>query len=422
MTCLSRPNTLTAMNDNTSTFDVAANGRPGRFFYGWWILVVCSLLAIFGGSVAQSQSFLVIPMRDDLGLTTRSTALIFTLAAAAGTVAGLLVGWMADRFGSRPLVIFGGLAAGLGSFLFFLSVAYWHFILIFAVVFAGATVGFSMTTLLSTVNRWFSRHRPVAMATLMTVFALGSAFLPLLVALGLATIDWRSIPLFLGIFLCVLTVFAWLVLRSRPEDLGLWPDGDVEPPSTPDFTVREAMRTGAFWILVLGGMVLNDAGDTTVEDMTPAMTFAMAVLAILLTFGMGIAAARIPPRKILSVGMLIGAAGHLVLLLLDSDVGTVVFLSAVAVVQGGSAVYWIMVGDYFGRSRYASLMGVLLLLRAVAALVPSVIAGLLEGFGNYDMSLVFYLLVYAAAGVALWFAGRPSLPQQALVHEGEPAT
>ena len=147
----------------------------------------------------------------------------------------------------------------------------------FAVAYAGTTVGFSMITLLSTVNRWFSRRRPVAIATLMTMFSVGLAFVPLLVALGMGSVGWRSALLFLGVFLCVLAALACLVLRSRPEDMGLWPDGESAPPNTPDFTVRKAMHTGAFWAMVLGGMVLNDAGRHHRQmDITPVMTVAMS--------------------------------------------------------------------------------------------------------------------------------------------------
>ena len=410
MTYLYRPDTITAMKDEMQTSNAASSGRPGRLFYGWWILVVCSLLAIFGGAVNQSQTFFVVPMRDDLNFNPALTALIFTLAVATGTVAGLLVGWLADQYGSRPLVLFGGLAAGAGLILSSLADSYWHFLLTFALAFAGTTVGFSVITLLAAVNRWFIRRKPVAMATLMAMFSVGPAFVPLLVALGMSSVGWRSTLLFLGVFLCVLTALVCLVLRSRPEDMGLWPDGEAEPPNIPDFTVREAMRTGAFWALVLGGMVLYDAADATVEDISPSLTIGMSLLAILLTFGMGVAAGKVPPRMVLSGGLIIGALGHLALLLLDNDVGTVAFLSAVAVVQGGSAVYWIMVGDYFGRSKFASLVGLLLLLRAVVVFVPSVIAELLERMGHYEISLVFYLLVYAAVAVALWFARRPSPP------------
>ena len=127
--------------------------------------------------------------------------------------------------------------------------------------------------------------------------------------------------------------------------------------------------------------------------------------------------ARFRPEKSCPFGLIIGALGHGALLILDNDFGTVAFLSAVAVVQGGSAVYWIMAGDYFGRSKFASLMGLLLLLRAVVAFVPSVIVALLERSGHNEMSLMFYILVYAAAGVALWFARRPSLPPRVPAEE-----
>ena len=345
LTCQRILLTITAMNGNVSNPDVAVARPPSRLFYGWWILVVCSLLAIFGGGLDQALTILVVPMRDDLSMSILSIGFIFTLAAGAGTVAGLLVGWLADRYGSRPLVLFGGLAAGAGLVLFSLADSYGHFLVTFAVAIAGITFGFSTITLLSTVNRWFDRGRPMAMAVLMTGFAAAPVFVAPLAGVGLAVTDWRSVLVYTGVFLCALTAVGWLALRSRPEDKGLWPDGAPTPPITPDFTVRKAIRTGAFWALVLGGMVLNDAGDTTVEDISPVLTAAMAVLAIPLTFGLGVASGRIPPRKSLSGALVIGALGHVALLVLDSDPGTVAFLSAMAVVQGGNAAYWIMVGD-----------------------------------------------------------------------------
>ena len=269
LTCQRILLTITAMNGNVSNPDVAVARPPSRLFYGWWILVVCSLLAIFGGGLDQALTILVVPMRDDLSMSILSIGFIFTLAAGAGTVAGLLVGWLADRYGSRPLVLFGGLAAGAGLVLFSLADSYGHFLVTFAVAIAGITFGFSTITLLSTVNRWFDRGRPMAMAVLMTGFAAAPVFVAPLAGVGLAVTDWRSVLVYTGVFLCALTAVGWLALRSRPEDKGLWPDGAPTPPITPDFTVRKAIRTGAFWALVLGGMVLNDAGGIPPSKTSP---------------------------------------------------------------------------------------------------------------------------------------------------------
>ena len=208
MTCQRIPLTITAMNGNVSNPDVAVARTPSRLFYGWWILVVCSLLAIFGGGLDQALTILVVPMRDDLSMSILSIGFIFTLAAGAGTVAGLLVGWLADRYGSRPLVLFGGLAAGAGLVLFSLADSYGHFLAIFSIAFAGMTVGFSMITLLATVNQWFTRRRPVAMAVLMTVFAVSPVIITVPLAWGITGLGWREASLSRGIFLIALTVLS----------------------------------------------------------------------------------------------------------------------------------------------------------------------------------------------------------------------
>ncbi|MYC28810.1 MAG: MFS transporter [Chloroflexi bacterium] len=407
MTLQYKPDTITAMIDPASSPDVGPANRPRRPFYGWWILVVCCLLAVLGGAATYNSALFVVPMRDDLDFRAGSAAIIFLYATAFAAVAGLLVGWLADRFGARPLVLFGGFAAAGGLLLASPANSHWHFLVTFAIAFAGATVGFSMITLLSTVNRWFIRRRPVAMATLLTMFSLGPACVPLLVAWGMSGVGWRNTLLGLGVFLCILTVVACLVLRNRPEDMSLQPDGDASPPSIPEFRVRDALRTGPFWAMVLGGVVLNDSTQSAVEAFSPILTAVMAALAILLTFVLGVTAVWIPPRKILSGVFIAGAMGHLAWLVLNNEVGTVGFLSGNALVQGGSAVYWIMAGDYFGRQRFASLMGVLIFFRAVGSIIPGIIGALLDQMGYREFSLVFYILFYVAVALIIWASTRP---------------
>ena len=398
------------MNDHPGPNDSTSSGKTARPFYGWWVLLCCCLLAVFGGAVVHSSTLFVVPMSEELGLTPGDAALIFLYATASTALIGPLVGWLADRFGSRPLVLIGGLAAGVGLLLSSPASSHWQFLATFAVAFAGTTAGFSMITLLSLVNRWFSRRRPVAMATLMTMFALGPTLVPLPVAWGMVALGWRNSLLVLGVFLCVLAAIAGMVLRNRPEDIALRPNGDPQPPSAPDFRVREAVRTGAFWALVLGGIVVIDAPNSAVEADSPVLSVTMALLAILLTFVLGVAASRIAARKILAAGAAIGAGGYVALAILDSNLGMLLFHTAMAVAQGGIAVYWIMVGDYFGRARFASLMGVLIFLRAAGAVIPSGIGVLLESTGHYEISLLFFAVVHIAGAVAVWLARRPVLP------------
>jgi sugar phosphate permease len=132
------------------------------------------------------------------------------------------------------------------------------------VVSIGKTAGLGQT-LMATVNQWFVRRKAVAMSTLMTAFAGGGAMVMPLLHLGITQLGWRDTVLYIGVFVTLLTIPATLVIRTRPEDLGLKPDGGALQTlatgagargrprlGSVDFTVRQALRTPAFWLILVG--------------------------------------------------------------------------------------------------------------------------------------------------------------------------
>jgi MFS transporter, OFA family, oxalate/formate antiporter len=242
--------------------------RQGRLFYGWWVVTVTSVLGMFGnGAISSGFPRFFEPIRQDLGISYASMSLVFSLARAEGGMGGPLVGWVVDKFGSRPVILFGGLTAGIGLMLLSRADSYWELVLLFAgVVSIGKTAGLGQT-LMAVVNQWFIRRRALALSTLMTAFAGGGAFIVLLLDLGVSQLGWRNTVLFTGLFIVLLTIPVVLVVRSRPEDMGLRPDGDGGSPrqgqserrrsgaalaESQEFTVRQAFRTNAFWFILLG--------------------------------------------------------------------------------------------------------------------------------------------------------------------------
>ena len=87
-------------------------------YYGWWVLASTFVLgAVSGGVFSNSNSVYFGPIRQDLGLNSAQTSLIFSLARAEGSITGPLTGSLVDRFGARPMIIVGGLVACLGFIL-----------------------------------------------------------------------------------------------------------------------------------------------------------------------------------------------------------------------------------------------------------------------------------------------------------------
>ena len=304
--------------------------RPSnRIFYGWWIVIVSSILGMFGnGSISNGFPRFFEPIRSDLGISYFRMSLVFSLARAEGGVGGPVVGWLVDRYGARPMIFFGGLLAGIGLMLLSQATSYWALVFLFAgVVSVGKTAALGQT-LMAAVNQWFIRRKALALSTLMTSFAAGGAFVVLLLDLGISHIGWRNTIFVTGLFITLLTIPVALVIRSRPEDIGLRPDGD--PPlqdsdsenSTgveqtgisveQNFTVRQALQTRSFWWILLGVITRVSATNAIIVHIFPILELKgldersasayvafMFLLAIPLRFVLGVAGGRFSSRKLL---------------------------------------------------------------------------------------------------------------------------
>ena len=422
--------------------------RQGRFFYGWYVVAVACLQGMFGnGAISTGFPRFFEPIRADLAISYAAMSLVFSLARAEGGLGAPLVGWLVDKFGSRPMILFGGLTAGIGLMLLSFAQEYWQLVLLFVgVVSIGKTAGLGQT-LMATVNQWFVRRKAVALSTLMTAFAGGGAIVVPLLHLGIVYLGWRPTVFIIGLFIAILTVPVAYVIRSKPEDMGLRPDGDLPtgaaaaarpsrggghhapaasmPGEEQNFTVRQALRTQAFWFILLGVITRVSATNSIIihlfpllvwkgmsEDIATLAASVMFFMAIPLRFLLGVAGGRLSPRKLLFYGMNLGAIGLLGLWLLPQWPALVVFILGLAIVEGITSVNWIMVGDYFGRSRFASLMGAMSVFHNIGMFIAPIYAGWIrDTTESYAIVLATFAPTFVLSALMFALARRPSLPR-----------
>ena len=192
---------------------------------------------------------------------------------------------------------------------------------------------------MAAVNQWFIRRRSVAMSTLMTAFAGGGAFVVLLLNLGIQQIGWRDTLLWTGVFIVVATLPAAFFIRSRPEDMGLLPDGDV-PTDTGgrsriqdgrgnrssgdvSFSFRQAIATRTYWLIMVGAILRVSVTNGMLVHVFPIMAVrgiseneASAWVAAMFFLGIPLAVRhgsyvgdRFRGNVLLAIGMVIGAVG-----------------------------------------------------------------------------------------------------------------
>lgn len=423
-----------------------AGSRP-RLFYGWVIvavLAVCGALSMSMG--ALNFGLFIKPMGDELGIG-RS---IFGWAQSARQLTSALtapfLGTLLDRFGARLLVPFAALMTGLAMVGLSAATEWWQIIALFSMMGVVGMVGPGAFILTVPVTKWFVRKRGRAMSfTSLGTPTGGVIFIPL-TQVFIDGVGWRSTWITLAaIGVGLIVPLSLLFLRRQPEDIGLLPDGDharppvdahprdsaprTTPPHSPDehsWTRAEAIRTFAFWKLVLVfGMVMMAIATMAVHRIPSFMdrgldpqliSYATALDAGasgVSTFIAGTLAQRFHARYV-------GACGFLLLALsayLSISADTHASMFAAMIVFGfgigsGMLIQNYLWADYFGRRYQGSIRGAVTPVILIFSAIGSPVAGYVrDAVGTYDPVWTGAIVLMLLGAVALVTTPPPRHPR-----------
>lgn len=408
----------------------AGTQRRPRIFYGWWIVLASSLTNGTGGAVQfQGFSVLFLPVTESLNLTRAATSLIFALARAENGILGPLTGYLIDRFGPRPLMFGGTIVVGIGYLLLSRADSYLSFLLIYIFVISlGASTSF-MQAAMAALNTWFVRRRGLVMSINAAAFRGGGAIMIPGLAWWVLRYGWQSAALFIGAGMILFVAPLALAMRRSPETVGLGPDGDPLPrtgrqgpagrgalarDSEPDWDVKAAIRTKAFYVLAAGTVFRLSATSAIFlhliailvwkgqsQQSAANMVGALAIVALPLTLGMGWISDRMGRRRLLSASWLLSALSLVLLTVVHGTAATFGALMLFGVGEAAITLNWALVGDLFGRRNFATIRGLLAPMYNLAVVVTTVSAGLLyDHTGSYRLVLFGGAALMIAAAVS----------------------
>ena len=226
------------------------------FYYGWYIAIVFAITeTVSFGIVYYAFTVFITPMEADLGWSRGELSGAFSLFLLMTGLMALPVGWWLDKRGSRLLMTLGSSGATLLVLMWSQVDSLPAFMLIMTLMgCCGAAILYEPA--FAVIATWFidKRGRAMAIVTFTAGFA-STIFIPLSDAL-LVAFGWRQAVFMLGILLGVITIpLHLLILRGKPADLGLPPDGESsvpqKQPTQPDIRLAVVLRSRFFWMLTL---------------------------------------------------------------------------------------------------------------------------------------------------------------------------
>jgi len=429
-----------------SGVELGRKQRRPRIYYGWWIVAVCFVVLMFHAGAAFYAFGRFMPtLIEELNTSTAAVSAAISVYLLILGLTGPVAGKLTDRFGARPVLVGGGVIAGVGLMLLSLTSALWHLYLLYFVVGLGMS-GAGNVAVGVAISNWFSKRRGLAMGITMAGISVGAIALAPLAHYLIETVGWQNAFLILGALTIVLIVpTVMLVVRTRPEEKGLMVDGmvpgqggggaedsdlqaGVSAPVEAGWSAGSVLKTVSFW-LVLTAFFFSSVGVAGVLQHEVRILEAMGVplgaaaVALGLTgliggggkIGFGFVADKLSPRYTAMACFALQLAGVVILMFTRSTAMVWVFVIVFGFAMGGNiTVQPLVTGHLFGTASFGVLFGWVLAAGAVGAAVGPILMGAIyDAAGSYSLGLIILTVAYSVGVVALLLVRKPKQASEA---------
>ena len=418
-----------------------------RSYYGWAI-VWASTVSAFGMAPMFGPVLGVFfsSLESELGWSRATIALAFTIGSATGSVFQMLTGRLLDRYGARMVVVAAGVIIALAMVGLSWMQEPWQFWLAFGAGRGSALAGIQVGTGVALSN-WFLRRRGRVIAIRGVGQRAGQSLMPMVIFAIMAIAGWRAAFLSLaGVTAALIILPALLYMRRRPEDLGMTLEGmSAEELAAArsgggsgggrvgrlsrqvrdiSFTLDEAKRTRAFWLLLFFVIVerfalgsINLHMVVNFEDRGLAAGLAVSTLSIfaatsaLTTLPWGFAFEHIQVRygAMMMSGLLFLSV--LVLLVANSYPLAVAFALLFGLAIGaGNIVEQMLWAEYFGREHLGAIRAFGAPFRIASPSGPFLTGLLFDWTGSYTLPFTIFAVIFGVMTFAMFFAKQPVKP------------
>ena len=408
--------------------------KISRIFYGYRVLAACFLLnVISAGCSPISFSFFVTSLEKDLFWSRTEIMTAFTLFFICAAISAPFAGRLVHRYGARRVIPLGALSACIGYLLLSQMNDLWQYYIGYALIgFGVASMGPVITTLI--VSNWFRRRRGMTIGAMsMGAGTAGMIFTPLVIVYLIPNLGWsNTFMTFAAITGGLAIPVALFVIRTKPADMGLLPDGreasvidgidEAGILAAEGLSFKMALGTQAFWLLAAAilfthshmGVMQNQIPH--LEDLrfpSGIVASAMSIVAVMstvgtLVFGWLCDKIRVKIASVIGVALIVLS----IIILINIKASSPAWL-----VWGYSTILGLGIGGWmptmslltstnFGLVAYGTIFGALNFFQSIGAAAGPILAGYLyDRMDTYQWAFTI-IVIFVALGIPLILATR----------------
>jgi len=399
--------------------------RRKPFDYGWVIVGASFVTLALSFGIWYSFSVFFVALLKEFGWSRSTGAGAFSILSIVAGIVGPFAGTRVDRVGPKRVLVIGSFFLGTGLALSSFTQTWWHLYIFFG-VFTGLGIGVTgwipNTTI---IQYWFKERRGLAMGIISSGIGVGILCFVPLVQYSINRVGWRMTYRLMAVFVpLIIASVALLFHRKIPSHAAASGQDDSRVRdrdplildrdwTSRSWTIREAMGTEPFWLLVLSYSLSNVAIQAILTHQVAFFVDkgleALSASYIVGMIGMtsmggkilwGSLSDRIGREVTYTLGILCAVVGILFLMAFHFEpaqplsYGYVLFFGLGYAVT--AALPPVITADFFEGRRYGGIFGTLMILNSIGGAAGNWFAGFM-----YDLQKNYLLAFVVMIGCVL---------------------
>ena len=385
------------------------------FFYGYVVVIASFVVMAMTWGICLAFGVFFKPVMNEFGWNRAVTSGAFSVFMIVQGLLGIPAGAIADKVGSRMLLIAAGIIMGLAYMLTSQVSEVWHFYLLQGLI-LGIGISGTIVPINATICRWFVARRSLMSGVVLAGTGVGALLSPPLANWLITMYDWRLTYVIIGGAILVIVVIAAQFVKRDPVEMGLAPYGEgteAKPglrSGALELSLKQAVVTRQFWLIFILFFCLGFYRIAINVHLVPHATdlgiSAVIAASIMATTGganvvgriaMGILADRIGDRRNFIIGFILMTAA--VLWLIPSTEVWMLYLFAAVfgfAHAGVGTSETPLVASLFGLKSLGAIFGVIAVGITIGGSIGPVLAGYIyDVTGSYQLSFI----LCAAVGI-----------------------